>query len=286
MRENKILSILLITCFYVVAGICGYFLYVNLPFEFYLNFLIADVTSTIIIFIFSLILNNASCYDPYWSVAPLSIAILLLFTKPLNIVRILVSIAVIGWALRLTINWIYTFDNLEWEDWRYKLLKQKTGFFYPLINLLGIHLFPTIVVYLCLLPVLFIYNYDVSFNIFVLIFFILAIFSFVLQGIADFQMHKYRKNKNGTFNRNGLWKYSRHPNYLGEILMWLNIALLAIFALNNYYFLIIGAIVNTLMFIFVSIPLAENHQRDRKPGFDIYKSETRMLLPIYKKKKQ
>ena len=286
MRENKILSILLITCFYVVAGICGYFLYVNLPFEFYLNFLIADVASTIIIFIFSLILNNASCYDPYWSVAPLSIAILLLFTKPLNLVRILVSIAVIGWALRLTINWIYTFDNLKWEDWRYKLLKQKTGFFYPLINLLGIHLFPTIVVYLCLLPVLFIYNYDVSFNIFVLIFFILAIFSFVLQGIADFQMHKYRKNKNGTFNRNGLWKYSRHPNYLGEILMWLNIALLAIFALNNYYFLIIGAIVNTLMFIFVSIPLAENHQRDRKPGFDIYKSETRMLLPIYKKKKQ
>ena len=286
MRENKILSILLITCFYAVAGICGYFLYVNLPFEFYLNFLIADVTSTIIIFIFSLILNNASCYDPYWSVAPLSIAILLLFTKPLNLVRILVSIAVIGWGLRLTINWIYTFDNLKWEDWRYKLLKQKTGFFYPLINLLGIHLFPTIVVYLCLLPVLFIYNYDVSFNIFVLIFFIFAIFSFVLQGIADFQMHKYRKNKNGTFNRNGLWKYSRHPNYLGEILMWLNIALLAIFALNNYYFLIIGAIVNTLMFIFVSIPLAENHQRDRKPGFDIYKSETRMLFPIYKKKKQ
>ena len=286
MRENKILSILLITCFYVVAGICGYFLYVNLPFEFYLNFLIADVTSTIIIFIFSLILNNASCYDPYWSVAPLSIAILLLFTKPLNLVRILVSIAVIGWAIRLTINWIYTFDNLKWEDWRYKLLKQKTGFFYPLINLLGIHLFPTIVVYLCLLPVLFVYNYDVSFNIFVLIFFIFAIFSFVLQGIADFQMHKYRKNKNGTFNRNGLWKYSRHPNYLGEILMWLNIALLAIFALNNYYFLIIGAIVNALMFIFVSIPLAENHQRDRKPGFDIYKSETRMLLPIYKKKKQ
>jgi len=286
MRENKILSILLITCFYAVAGICGYFLYVNLPFEFYLNFLIADVTSTLIIFIFSLILNNASCYDPYWSVAPLSIAILLLFTKPLNLVRILVSIAVIGWGLRLTINWIYTFDNLKWEDWRYKLLKEKTGFFYPLINLLGIHLFPTLVVYLCLLPVLFIYNYDVSFNIFVLIFFVFAIFSFVLQGIADFQMHKYRKNKNGTFNRNGLWKYSRHPNYLGEILMWLNIALLAIFALNNYYFLIIGAIVNTLMFIFVSIPLAENHQRDRKPGFDIYKSETRMLFPIYKKKKQ
>ena len=117
-------------------------------------------------------------------------------------------------------------------------------------------------------------------------FFIFALLSFIMQGIADIEMHKFRKNKNGTFNRNGLWKYSRHPNYLGEILMWWNICLLSIFALNNYYFLIIGAVINTLMFLFVSIPLAENHQRERKPGFDEYKSETRMLLPIYKRKKQ
>jgi len=65
--------------------------------------------------------------------------------------------------------------------------------------------------------------------------------------------------------------------------MWINIALIAVFALNNYYFLIIGSIVNTLIFLFISIPLAESHQKERKEGFDEYKKETRMLLTIYKR---
>ena len=284
MKNNKIISLIIILIIYIIAAMIGFIAYINLPFEFYFNLLIADVISTIVVFTFSLILNNASCYDPYWSIAPLFIVVALLMNRPLNLPRILVSIAVIGWAVRLTINWIYTFDNLNWIDWRYELLKDKSKKLYPIINLLGIHMFPTIVVYFCILPVVFMFYYEVSINPLVIVFFIFSIMSFTMQGIADIQMHKYRKNKNGTFNRNGLWKYSRHPNYLGEILMWINIAILAISALGNYYFLIIGAVINTLMFIFISIPLAENHQKDRKEGFLEYKNETRMLLPIYKKK--
>ena len=64
-------------------------------------------------------------------------------------------------------------------------------------------------------------------------------------------------------------------------MMWWSIGLLCVFSLNNVVFLI-GAIVNHLMFIFISIPLAENHQKSRKEGFDEYKKETRMLL-LFKK---
>jgi steroid 5-alpha reductase family enzyme len=197
----------------------------------------------------------------------------------------LASIATLGWGIRLTLNWVYTFDNLTWEDWRYKMLHEKSKAFYPIINFLGIHLFPTLVVYLCILPVAYVFHYDVSLNAGVVAFFILAMLSFTMQGIADFEMHSFRKNRTSTFIRKGLWKYSRHPNYLGEILMWWNMAFLAIFALGNNYWLIAGALLNTCMFLFISIPLAERHQRERKEGFDEYKSETRMLLPIYKKAK-
>jgi len=285
MKNNKILSLIIILIIYIIAGVVGYFSYINLPFEFYWNLLIADVIATVVVFIFSLIFNNASCYDPYWSVAPMFIAVMLLITKELNVVRILACIAVLGWGLRLTINWIYTFDNLSWQDWRYKMLKEKNKYLYPLVNFFGIHLFPTIVVYLCILPLMFIFYYDVTLNPFVIVFFVTAILSFTMQGIADLQMHKFRNNKDATFNRHGLWKYSRHPNYLGEICMWFSIGLLSIFALNNYYFLIIGAFVNLCLFLFISIPLADNHQ-SRKEGFEEYKRDTRMLLPIYKKSKK
>ena len=82
--------------------------------------------------------------------------------------------------------------------------------------------------------------------------------------------------------RVGLWKYSRHPNYLGEIIFWYGVALVLILPSYNFWYLGLGAILNTLLFLFISIPLAENHMKTYKPGFDEYKKKTRMLLPIKK----
>ena len=210
-----------------------------------------------------------------------------LFSRPLNSVRVLLSISVILWGIRLTLNWIYTFDNLLWIDWRYKQLKEQSGKLYPLVNFLGIHLFPTIIVYLCILPLAYVFYNESTLSVFVILFFITSILSFTMQGIADLQMHHFRKNRRSTFIRTGLWKYSRHPNYLGEILMWWSIGLASVFSLGffNYFPLLIGASCNTLLFVFISIPLAEKHQASRKEGFEDYKKETRMLLPIYKRKK-
>ena len=95
-------------------------------------------------------------------------------------------------------------------------------------------------------------------------------------------MHVFKKKKdNNTFIRIGLWKYSRHPNYLGEILFWWFIGLYCISIIKDYYFILIGPFLNTMLFIFISIPLADNHQR-RKNGFELYYKETRMLLPLKK----
>ena len=122
---------------------------------------------------------------------------------------------------------------------------------------------PKNVVYLCILPIAYVFHFDVNMNAGVIVFFIFAMLSFIMQGIADLEMHSFRKNKTSTFIRTGLWKYSRHPNYLGEILMWWNMAFLAMFALGNNYWLIAGALLNNIMFLCISIPLAERHQRER-----------------------
>ena len=102
-----------------------------------------------------------------------------------------------------------------------------------------------------------------------------------MQGIADVEMHKFRKHRDGAFIRQGLWKYSRHPNYLGEILMWWGVALSVVCAAPNAYHLAFGAVANTILFFAVSIPMADKRQ-SRKDGFAEYKQQTRMLLPIKK----
>ena len=243
MKKNRSISYLLITIIYILASVIGIYVYNLLDFHFAINLLIADVIATVFVFIFSLIFKNASVYDPYWSVQPIVIVISLALISELNIYRILALIAICFWGIRLTVNWAYTFKNLEHQDWRYTMLKDKTNYFYPLINFIGIHMVPTLVVYLCVLPVMYLYIYDGSFNVFTIVFCLLSILAFTMQGIADVQMHKFRKNRNSVFIRNGLWKYSRHPNYLGEILMWWGIALAVVFAFPRCWFLVAGALV-------------------------------------------
>lgn len=282
MKTSHTWSFVIVAVVYAIATACGIVSYIYLPFDFWLNLLLADIIATVITFIFSLILKNASVYDPYWSVQPMVIVVAYAVSaNTIGVVQILLMIAVLVWGVRLTANWAYTFGNLTHQDWRYTMLCEKTGKWYPVVNFVGIHLVPTLVVYGCILPVVFAFVYTPTFNMGSAIFFAVSIGAAVMQGIADCQMHKYRKNRNGNFIRNGLWKYSRHPNYLGEILMWWGIALAFICVMPERWYLIAGAVANTLLFLLVSIPLADGRQ-SRKDGFAEYKAQTRMLLPIKK----
>jgi len=282
LKENKVFSFIVIAVVYAIAGIAGYFTFQLLnALDLWLKLLIADVVATVVTFIFSVIFSNASVYDPYWSVQPIFIVIALAIGKELRVASILPIIAICIWGVRLTANWAYTFGDLTHQDWRYTMLKEKTGIFYPIINFVGIHLVPTLVVYGCVLPAVYTIELSLTANVGSYIFFALSIFAVLLQGASDIQMHKFRKNRTSPFIRTGLWKYSRHPNYLGEITMWWGIGLAFVCACPSMWYLIAGAFANTLLFIFVSIPMAEKRQ-GKKQGFSEYKAQTRFLLPIKK----
>ena len=156
---------------------------------------VADALATVAIFIFSVIFDNSSMYDAYWSVQPIVIVLAFFIVSPITIYSILALIAVLVWGIRLTVNWIYTFDNLKWEDWRYKMYREKMGKLYWPVSFLGIHMVPTLVVYGAIIPVVYGIIACPESNAATYIFFVLAILSAVLQGTADIQMHKYRKNR-------------------------------------------------------------------------------------------
>lgn len=281
LKQNRTLSFIIIFLIYCLATAVGYFSFKLLTFSWWLNLLLADIFATVIVFIFSVIFKNASVYDPYWSVQPIVIMIFFAIGKPLNALRILLLISVCLWGLRLTANWAYTFKNLTHQDWRYTMLKEKTGVFYPIINFVGIHLVPTLVVYFCTTPVVYAFLFNSTINTFAVIGFIISLLAVTLQGVSDCQMHAYRKNKTTPFIETGLWKYSRHPNYLGEILMWWGVFVTVFACFTNVYLLALGALLNTILFVFVSIPLAEGKQ-SKKEGYKEYKNRTRALLPIKK----
>ena len=281
LKQNRAASFVAVALVYIIATVVGIAVYKMLDLPWWLSLLIADVAATVVTFIFSVIFGNASVYDPYWSVQPPVILIAFAIGKELTVLGVLLLIVVSFWAIRLTANWAYTFANLNHQDWRYTMLKEKTGIFYPVINFVGIHMVPTLVVYGCILPAVWAVINGVNVNFGSVLFLCLALGAATMQGIADVQMHKFRKNRNASFIRIGLWKYSRHPNYLGEILMWWGVALSVICAAPNAWYLAVGALANTVLFFAVSIPMADGRQ-SRKEGFAEYKKQTRMLLPIKK----
>ncbi len=278
-KENRLVSFLIITAVYVLASATGIALYLALSLPMWLSLLLADVLATVVTFAFSLIFRNASVYDPYWSVQPIVICLAFAFGSDFSITKLLFIAIITLWGARLTLNWAYTFTNLTHEDWRYRMLREKTKRAYPVINFVGIHLVPTLVVYLCTLPAVYVIEGEPDLNFGVIASLLISLFAVALQGVSDYEMHSYRKNRTTQFIERGLWKYSRHPNYLGEILMWWGISLASLFALGFSVDLLCGAVANTLLFMLVSIPMADGRQ-SKKEGFLEYKSRTNALLPI------
>lgn len=281
-KNSKAKSIIVITVIYVLAAALGVAVFMSLRYLTWISLLIADVAATVFVFVFSLIFKNASVYDPYWSVQPIVIVAGFALTNNISApATILLLISIVYWGIRLTGNWAYVFGGLNHQDWRYTKLQKDTGKFYPLINFLGIHLMPTLIVYLTTLPAVYVTQYQLRANAGSYIGAAVCIGAATLQLAADIQMQRYRKSGQHGLIRTGLWKYARHPNYLGEILMWWGVAIQAISVMPDHWWFAAGALANTILFLTVSIPMADKRQSE-KPGYAEYKAHTRSLLPIPK----
>ena len=281
-KDSKPFSILIISCIYLIAAVIALCTYLLLPFSFWLNLLIADIAATVFVFVFSVIFRNASVYDPYWSVQPMVIVLCFACCYKLTMATFLLIISVFYWGIRLTGNWAYTFGGLNCQDWRYTKFEKENGRLYPFISFTGIHMMPTLIVFLCTLPAVFTIRKEFHANIGSYLGAALCICATTLQLVSDTEMHRYRKSGAHGLIRTGLWKYSRHPNYLGEILMWWGVGIQAVSVKPEYWWLLAGAAANTVMFFTVSIPLADKRQ-SQKPGYAEYRASTRSLLPIPKK---
>lgn len=282
MKRSRGLSFLFTLAVYALTLAAGLYVFRHVRGSALFRVFAADIAATLLIYLVSLPLENASVYDPYWSVAPIAILPLAIAEFGVwNAGTGALLVCVCYWGVRLTANWAYTFRGYDHPDWRYTMLREKSGVLYPLVSLFGIMLFPTLVVYLCLLPALH-YIQAGGVNFFTLLGFALSVSAATLQLVADLQLHRFQKRaaNRGQIIRNGVWRHARHPNYLGEILMWWGVYLVMLSVLPRLWPLGIGALVNTLMFLFISIPMAETRLAGYKDGFALYVAETNRLLPV------
>ena len=223
-----------LTICFVIYLLAFYFSFILLPEtinNIWLKITIWHIYATLFVYFGSLVLKNSSLYDPFWSVAPLAIVIYLAtISENSFLTNLIILIPIIFWGIRLTRNWIIGWPGLNHEDFRYIDLKNTYWIKSELNNLFGIHLFPTLIVNLSLYPLLYVFTFEISITFSLCISLLFTLLAVVLETIADEQMRNFRNNpaNKGKTMKFKLWKYSRHPNYLGELLFWFGICLIGI----------------------------------------------------------
>jgi len=246
--------------------------------------LAADVVATVVVFALSMVVRNASLYDPYWSVAPPVIALAwAIVGDGVGVRQVLVVALVTIWAVRLTGNWVSGWRGLSHEDWRYVQLRATRGRVpWWVVNLGGIQLMPTLVVYAGMLSVwpavaaghhpLWILDGLAV---------VVTAGAIALETVADRQLRRFTRipaNQRRIADI-GVWRHSRHPNYLGEIGFWWGLWFFGLAADARWWWTVVGPLGMVVLFVAASIPLMDRRSEQRRPGYAEYKRQVPALVP-------
>ena len=233
-------------------------------------------------FAVSLIKERNDLADLAWGLGFALLAIVSFYfgykAQGISVRSILTTALVTIWGLRL-FGHIYLRNKGKGEDYRYKKWRKEWKHF-RLRSFFQVYLLQGFLLYIIALPVLVINMNPVSgLTLFDGVGLLIWIFGFSFEALADYQLKKFIQNpETSGIMQEGLWGWSRHPNYFGEVVQWLGIFLISL-SVSQTFFLILSPITITVLILKVSgVPLVEKRMA-KKPGFEDYKRRVNKFFP-------
>ena len=230
----------------------------------------------------SVILKNASIVDIVWG---LGFVITAWVSRGVGdgdsgrqwLLTILTSI----WGLRLA-GYLLWRNAGHGEDFRYRSMRKRWGARFPLISLVTVFALQGVLMWIVSLPVQ-LGQDDATPGIGVLSFIGIAVFAFGLffEVVGDAQLARFKSDQAnaGKVMDQGLWRYTRHPNYFGDACVWWGLALIAAETGSGAWGFI-GAIVMTYFLRRVSgVTLLERSLKKRREGYEAYIARTSPFIP-------
>lgn len=232
----------------------------------------------------SLKLNDVSIVDLFWGMGFVITAWLSLVLNQAEDDRSWIFVTLITiWGLRYT--WYIGRRNIgHGEDYRYQQIRENRGDKFKYSSLYIIFFFQGIILwflslsYQCSIPS------DKPINIIDYIGIAIWVTGFLIESIADEQLYKFKKDPNNS-NKvldQGLWRYSRHPNYFGEATLWFGIYYLSL-AAGNWWTIFSPLLLTYLLLKFSGVSLLEKAQVKRKPKYQDYIDRTSPFIPWFPK---
>lgn len=259
--------------------------------QIWLNGFFAAIVLFQIVAIPALILKKNDLADVLWGPAfPLSAFLALWFSNKnfadLDLRSILVLSLITVWAARLFFHvGLRNLSHRE-EDVRYNNWRKQWGTTWLWRSYLQVFVLQAFILYVFLTPVLLTLSSNPqTMSAMAWIGFIVWVIGFLFESISDEQLRKFKSKpeSKGVLMTAGLWSWSRHPNYFGEVTQWWGIWLMVV-ELPNSWFTIISPIGVTFLILKVSGISMLEALMEKRAGFADYKKRTSIFFPLPPKK--
>lgn len=259
------------------------------PIDFY-PYVLAALAGALVVQLIAFVASNrmqrVDVVDVAWGMSFVAGVLAMQFYRPTaQALVLLVDLFVLAWGTRLAWHIYKRLIRSNQQDERYTKLMSK----WPKQNrtaqtLVKIFFVQAVLAVAVGLPVVVIHYYQPSIDVVVALGALLWVIGYGIEALADDQLRQFLQTaKPGTIMQSGIWRYSRHPNYFGEITMWWGIAVMT-FVTPLWWLGAIGASFITYLLCFVSgVPLAEE-RATKKAGWLEYKRKTSVLIPWPPKK--
>lgn len=194
---------------------------------------------------------------------------------------ILVGVLVSIWGLRLAWH-IYRRNKGKTEDYRYLAWRKEWGSWFFVRSYLQVYLLQGVLLFLIVMPILIINGSPVqALGWLDIVGVAVWLIGFYFESVGDAQLAQFIKNpeNKGKILQTGLWAYTRHPNYFGEVTQWWGLWLVAL-SVSNGWLGIIGPLTITILILKVSgIPLLEKKMAEN-PDFGAYRQRVSVFIPL------
>lgn len=189
------------------------------------------------------------------------------------------------WGIRLSWH-IFLRNKNKTEDFRYLAWRNEWGKWFYIRSFFQVYMLQGLFLFVISSPIFFINNtLEIQNNIWTWIGATIWLIGFLFETIGDAQLSIFKKSNKNKIIESGLWKYTRHPNYFGEVLLWWGIWLMSLVNLQNFWG-VIGPLTIHYLILYVSgVPMLEK-KYEGNPDFENYKKRTNRFLPWFSKNDQ
>lgn len=235
-------------------------------------------------FIVSIIKKRNDVADIAWGIGFPLMAWVSFALSSYSLRAVIINALISIWGIRLASH-IFARNKNKPEDARYAAWRKEWKHFY-LRSFFQVFMLQGLFLYLIALPAMFAnLKADTSFGLLGVVGIAIWVLGFIFESVGDKQLAKFIKDpaNKGKIMQSGLWKYTRHPNYFGEVTMWWGIFVIAL-GIPNAAYTIIGPLTITTLILFVSgVPLLEKRYQGNAE-YETYKKKTSVFIPLPPKK--